>query len=170
MIHGYCQAIWHVYCDLRPCKPETLIKQIRPMETALKKCGHCAREKLLSEFGWQNHATDILRKSCKECDSRAEKLFGIEDEYEARRSARLFLKYGISPREEAQLLADQNGACAACGEIPEGKRLLVDYCKEYNVVRGLLCPACSKMVGRLGSDLSMMRKTMAYLQASVSGF
>jgi len=139
------------------------------METTLNTCVYCAGKKPASEFGWQNHNKKILRRSCKECDSRADELFGIEDEYEARRSARLFLKYEISPEEEAKLLADQNGACAACREIPEGKRLLVDYCRETTTVRGLLCPACRDTVGRVGADLSMMRRTMAYLQASGNG-
>lgn len=94
------------------------------------------------------------------------KLFGIKDDYEARRSARLFLKYGITPEEEAKMLVDQKGACATCEEKPDLQRLVIDFCEDTATIRGLLCPGCRTTIRRAGSNLLVWQRTMAYLLAS----
>lgn len=141
-------------------------RQERTVETITRKCRQCRCDLPIQMFGWQNRTKNILRATCRECDAAMIELFGIEDEYESRRATRLFLKYGITPDDEAALLKQQNGACAACGKKPEGKRLTVDYCEESGAVRGMLCPKCFKAVGWVGEDLAQMRRTMAYLLAS----
>lgn len=135
----------------------------------MSTCRLCRVEKPADRFGWQNRELNIPRATCKECDANATELFGIENDYEARRAARLFLAYGLTPEDEERFLTKQNGACAACGETPEGKRLSVDYCEETATVRGMLCPTCSNAVGRVGADLTVMQRTMIYLRNHHTG-
>ena len=103
-----------------------------------------------------------------ECDSVAETLFGIQNDYEARRAARLFRDYGLTPDAEKEILQNQNGCCASCGENPEDKRLVVDYCRETATVRGLLCPTCHSAVSRFGTDLRVMQRAIDYLRSTIA--
>ncbi len=110
--------------------PKTSVSQIVPgntMETAMKTCEECRTEKSQQHFAWQNKSHTILRSTCKECDSQSETLFGINNEYEARRAARLFIRYELTPASEEQFIRDQNGLCASCGELPDGKRLSTSH-------------------------------------------
>ena len=136
------------------------------MEMPTRICTQCNQAKTLDKFGWQNHERKISRASCMECDANAESLFGIDNEYEARRAARLFREYGLTPAREEKLLIEQGGSCASCGSVSDEKRLVVDYCHETASVRGLLCPSCQATVGRIGEDLTVMQRALDYLKAS----
>ena len=135
------------------------------METAAKTCRECREEKSLDQYAWQNRNTKKLRLSCKECDASASELFGNANEYEARRAARMFLKYEVTPSDEDRILKRQNGSCAACGSTPEGRRLAVDYCQETATVRGLLCPPCLQTIKQVGADVNQIFRAVNYLTA-----
>jgi hypothetical protein len=138
------------------------------METPTKHCRQCKTESTLEFFGWQNHEKRIRRNSCRECDANSETLFGIENDYEARRAARLFRDYGVTPDDEQEILQNQNGCCASCGEHPDDKRLVVDYCHETTNVRGMLCPTCHSAVAQFGTDLTVMQRALDYLRSTVA--
>lgn len=57
-------------------------------------------------------------------------------------------QYGITLEQEQQILANQGGACAICGEEPEpGQRLAVDHCHNTGRVRAMLCLGCNTQLG-----------------------
>jgi len=101
-----------------------------------------------------------------ECDANAESIFGIENDYEARRAARLFREFGLTPSDEEAMLCNQNNCCASCRKRTLEKRLVVDYCQETQTVRGLLCPTCHSTVGQIGMDISVMQNALDYLRSS----
>lgn len=61
--------------------------------------------------------------------------------------------YGITVDEYDEMLADQGGVCAICGEAPTTKRLAVDHDHETGELRGLLCVPCNAALGVLEDNL-----------------
>jgi hypothetical protein len=60
------------------------------------------------------------------------------------------VKYGLSEDELANMIATQEGRCAACGALPkEGRILFIDHCHATGQVRGLLCQSCNTLAGFL---------------------
>lgn len=91
--------------------------------------------------------------------------------------------YGLSERAYFDLLGEQNGTCALCGMLPEGKRLHVDHEHVVNLkslppderaatVRGLLCMPCNIFIGACGEDpdiairkaLELAKRVATYLR------
>ena len=64
--------------------------------------------------------------------------------------------HGLTPGEQAALVAAQGGACAICGRL--GERLQIDHDHRHcpgrtgcrHCVRGALCPRCNTALGRIG--------------------
>jgi hypothetical protein len=78
--------------------------------------------------------------------------------------------YGLSPEQYAELLAQQMGICAICGQ-PETREyrghpmvLAVDHCHDTDEVRGLLCGKCNVAIGMLNHDIGLLDKARAYLE------
>ena len=73
-------------------------------------------------------------------------------------------KYGISLADYTQMLTDQGGGCAICGELPAGKTLHVDH--EHwgaNRVRGLLCSRCNSMLAFACDTVDNLQAGIDYL-------
>jgi hypothetical protein len=84
-----------------------------------------------------------------------------------RRSYRLKALYDITSEQFAKLKAEQQGRCAACGEIPspseDGKEtLFVDHDHATGRVRALLCHRCNIAVGWV--ENCEIEKILAYLR------
>jgi hypothetical protein len=60
------------------------------------------------------------------------------------KSRRLKVRYGITLDAYEQMLCEQGGVCAICGDE---KELVVDHDHETGEVRGLLCRACNLRLG-----------------------
>lgn len=71
--------------------------------------------------------------------------------------------YGITIKDYADILIEQEGACAICGKIPEN-RLCVDHDHNSGKVRGLLCNKCNLGLGYFGDDLAIIMNAVIYLQ------
>ena len=74
--------------------------------------------------------------------------------------------YGITLEEYNVLLAKQNGHCALCSAIPNGRRLHVDHDHETHVVRGLLCRKCNSGLGSLGDNEAGLLRALAYIRGN----
>jgi len=85
---------------------------------------------------------------------------------------KLKTNYGISKCEYDQLLCDQNGKCAICGNeeiavhnITKKKQsLAVDHCHKTKKIRGLLCQDCNRGLGKFHDDTLRLEKAIEYLK------
>jgi hypothetical protein len=81
--------------------------------------------------------------------------------------------YNLTLDEYYTLLKAQDYRCAICGihandsKLPgPGKRngLVVDHCHATNTVRGLLCHSCNNVLGSAKDSVSILTKSVAYLE------
>lgn len=65
----------------------------------------------------------------------------------------LMLLYGISEADFDEMLADQHGVCAVCGEPPrDGQRMSIDHHHMTGRIRGIVHISCNLRLGRLERD------------------
>lgn len=78
------------------------------------------------------------------------------------RAYNLKKKYGLTTEQYEQMVNEQNGKCAICGEVPEGG-LTVDHCHRSGVVRALLCGFCNAGLGDFRDDPQRLESAARYL-------
>ena len=78
------------------------------------------------------------------------------------RSYRLKRRYGITLTEYNVLLKEQDGKCALCNKLPNGRWLDVDHDHTTNRVRGLLCYMCNQSLVSCHT-LETAKKVVEYL-------
>jgi hypothetical protein len=75
--------------------------------------------------------------------------------------------YGISLERFGQMIAEQDGRCAICRELPMGRgkgdMLVIDHCHQSGDVRGLLCGHCNIAIGLMSDSPDRLRQAAAYL-------
>lgn len=72
--------------------------------------------------------------------------------------------YGLPPGRYAQMMLEQDGVCAVCGNAcVTGRRLAVDHDHNTGAVRGLLCIRCNRAVGYLRDDPETALRLADYL-------
>ena len=80
--------------------------------------------------------------------------------YGGERSYLLKLRYGISAAEVQSLIEKQGGTCAICRTKPA---VHVDHDHATGRVRGILCFACNRGLGKVGDSVEVLRAMIAYL-------
>lgn len=81
-----------------------------------------------------------------------------------RREYRLAL-YGLDQAAFDQMLKDQYGGCAVCGEgLVGGKQTHIDHCHETGRTRGILCAKCNTAIGLLDDCPEKAMSLAAYLR------
>lgn len=73
--------------------------------------------------------------------------------------------YGITNEDYDQLLAQQDGVCAICGNLPGKQVLEIDHDHATGLVRGLLCHKCNVGIGFLNDDTVVLHKAIEYLES-----
>jgi hypothetical protein len=74
-------------------------------------------------------------------------------------------RYGVTPEQYDELLANQSGGCAICCQpCVSGMRLAVDHDHETGVVRGLLCMKCNRGLGLFCDQENLLNAAISYLQ------
>lgn len=138
-----------------------------------KRCGRCGVTKPVSEFyvrknpgGWDS--------SCKSCRSDISRERRVRRGPEWARDEGLRKRFGITLAQYDALLISQEGRCAACGALAEGRELHVDHdhaccpgrrsCGQC--VRALLCPPCNQALGLFQDDPALLLAAAAYLEPS----
>lgn len=164
-------------------------KLARAATTGEKKCTKCHEAKLVVEFYRHRGTADGRATYCISCvkaDRRAwvaanaervraaNKQWSDENPDRKRSDHRLYWlrAYGLTPEAYDQLLREQDGACAICGQAEtfvdprtaETRRLAVDHCHTTGRVRGLLCGRCNRSIGLLGDSAETLEKAAAYLR------
>lgn len=157
------------------------MKAIRPLPQR-KTCRDCRIEKPISAFGFSRSADSphgfYYRTYCSSCGAERSRIYGANNKH--RRNERLKTwrrenpdkarlndfrkrlrhKYNMSPAQLDQLLQAQGGKCWIC---QEEKRLVIDHNHETGRVRGLLCPICNTLLGRIEAYPNMITNIYAYL-------
>ena len=88
------------------------------------------------------------------------------------RVGRLCRDFRLTLEEYEELLQEQHGRCAACGEgetrLKHGKvqNLCVDHDHVTGFVRGLLCDSCNLILGRAKDSPERLRRLAAYLEVA----
>jgi hypothetical protein len=71
--------------------------------------------------------------------------------------------YSISVKECEEILIQQGGVCAICGNFPKKQRLDIDHDHKTGKVRGLLCKRCNLMLGNAEDNRSILQSALIYL-------
>lgn len=86
---------------------------------------------------------------------------------------RMFVrKYGLTLEQYEELLADQGGKCAICGQFETSfcgrsgsrRNLCVDHCHATGKVRALLCFRCNSTIGKIEESPQLLLAMSDYLQ------
>jgi hypothetical protein len=146
----------------------------------MKRCSKCGVEKELTQF-WSNAGR--LRSSCKVCErARNDKYKRERPEVSRQASVRWrknhpeqtatqnhrgkLRKYGVTETQYLNLVRDQGGVCAICGDVnTSGMRLAVDHSHRTGAIRGLLCNRCNAALGMLMNDPERCLKAALYLES-----
>lgn len=74
-------------------------------------------------------------------------------------------KYNLTVSDYNKMLEEQSGCCALClrhqSNFKRGYSLAVDHCHITGKVRGLLCYACNKLLGRM-EDKDYFKRVIDY--------
>lgn len=76
-------------------------------------------------------------------------------------------KYGITLDEYGEILKEQGGSCAICGQDrgTRDRRMDVDHCHETGGVRGILCEPCNKGIGMFLDNPEWLESAAHYLRS-----
>ena len=135
----------------------------------MKTCTKCGKKAPLEGFNKEKKAKDGRTSQCKTCcNERTRKHY--RDNPDAGWSRDIKKKYGITPQDYHDLLAEQGGVCANAGCTatnpgPNKNRWCVDHNHDTGEIRGLLCSNCNAAAGILQDHPDTLRGLADYLEA-----
>lgn len=158
----------------------------------MKKCVGCKITKLNSEFNKNKSEKDGLSDYCKQCrkeyyfthrckfrklsndyrlkHKKERQIYNDSHKKEAR-ERRLKIRYGITLKQYNQMLKEQKGFCAICGNkesrLSNNKKitiLSVDHNHETGQVRKLLCYRCNHVLGLVNDNIILLENHIKYLK------
>lgn len=122
---------------------------------ARKKCHNCYMR-------WYKRTHPEYREYAKK---RRREWYHNEGGRDTQRNTAFQKAYGISLADYEQMLVEQDGRCAICGQPPKDRRLAVDHDHETGRVRGLLCYGhCNRAIGLLRDNPELLRRAAEYLE------
>ena len=130
------------------------------------------------------HTSSVEMKTCRKCketlpidmfytrrlDCKPCYLEEKREKYDPKVGADKHLrqKYGITLDQYDDMLSDQGGVCAICGEYNVDRkdthlRMPVDHCHKTGKVRGILCNRCNLVLGKVEDSIELLSKAINYL-------
>ncbi len=130
----------------------------------MKICSKCKNTKPLAEFSKNG---PYFHSHCKMCKNRAHKKRYYENP-EKERIYRFIHRYGITLKEVRAMYTTQNKLCPICGGKMKfgGNRnnsAHVDHDHKTQVVRGVICAACNRLLGAAKDNIWTLHKAIEYL-------
>jgi hypothetical protein len=126
-----------------------------------KTCCHCDEMKPLGAFHRQPSGVAGRHSWCKDCfNAYAREHRNRKVTPEQRLKNNLWTRYRLRPADVEQMLADQGGVCAICGEEP--RRRHIDHNHETGEVRGILCHGCNIALPHV-EDAEWLHLALVYL-------
>ncbi len=88
--------------------------------------------------------------------------------YDSKKQRSAFLRshYGITFSEYEDMLKQQRGVCAICGDGKKHKTqkyLHIDHNHKTSKVRGLLCIRCNTIIGNCKEDVDILQRAIKYI-------
>jgi hypothetical protein len=141
------------------------------MSTKCAKCGETDK----SKFTKNSAKSSGLQSYCKKCHNDAQKARRLQRGYNFENLRRC---YRITVEKYNEMLIQQGGVCAICGEpetvVVRGRviNLAVDHDHSCcpgktscgKCVRGLLCRRCNWILARWRDDMKLFEKAISYLR------
>lgn len=140
------------------------------MRMAVRSCAWCSAE-FESRWSSAKFCSDECRTSATrkrlaayQREHYRKHRQGSAEEQTRLRHLRYQRKYGISEEQFLKMEADQDHACAICGDPPNGKgRFHVDHDAKTGRVRGLLCARCNLGIGCFLDSPDRLHAAIDYL-------
>lgn len=129
-------------------------------------CSSCAEKQIIRQ---KNKRAERRRAGlCPSCGSKPRTGYRRCDRCrDKRHAASIRSLYGLTPGEYREMLLDQDGGCAICGDPPgtgyNTRRLHVDHDHTTGRVRALLCSRCNVILGMCDEDPERLRKVLQYI-------
>lgn len=95
------------------------------------------------------------------------KKYNADPNNKVRRINSRFKKLGVKAFDFEAMLKTQDGQCAICRRVPT-RTLDIDHDHATNVVRGLLCNRCNRLLGIARDDRELLRIAALYLERTTS--
>ncbi|NGM13027.1 endonuclease VII domain-containing protein [Verrucosispora sp. WMMA2044] len=138
------------------------VKPVREVAEGHRYCADCGSVKPLIDFPRNRADSSGYATYCKPCHNTRtsetkQRLYGGNREYHLRR------RYGIGQREFDELLAEQGGLCAVCGD-PDPEH--VDHDHRTGWVRGILCFNCNGGLGQFRDSPTRLARAVTYLRGT----
>ena len=144
-----------------PSPGRPAIRRNRELDKRGKRwCPECEMELPRIEFGKRGDRG--CAAYCYACARQRAKT-----ERRRRKNGRAILlqrKLGENKHVYDQLILEQGGVCAICGEDNGDKALVIDHDHETNRLRGLLCQKCNSGLGILGDTESALERALKYVR------
>jgi hypothetical protein len=120
----------------------------------------CRCIKPLDDFPRNRSTKDGRATYCKPCHNQrmketSERLYGGHANFLRQR------RYGVSADEVAEMVRHQGGTCAICRTKPA---VHIDHDHATGRVRGILCFACNRGLGKAGDSVEVLKAMIAYLR------
>ena len=135
-----------------------------------KICKSCNTEFTLDNYS-KGQGKYKKANVCKQCDSVARvaryKNYSEDRRKELQRRNRVNhykVNYNLPQYVAEQLANNRVGQCQICSKV---SNLVVDHCHNTNIVRGLLCDSCNKMLGHSFDNPDVLTKAANYLKDNV---
>ena len=115
------------------------------------------------------HPEEVAARAKKHRENNKEKLSAKakvrrDANKESNKSYQLQHLYNITLEDKQQMIQDQQGLCASCGNIlSEGKKIHVDHNHQTGCIRGILCQACNNGLGYFKDDPKLTNAATIYL-------
>lgn len=139
-------------------------------DTLGKQCSRCKETKPASDFypDRSGRRKDGLHCWCRPCTLEYNRAYikrNPEENRERARRSRVKARYGITWQQRDQLIEEQDGKCAVCGdEFRNPKATHIDHCHDSGRVRGILCEGCNLGLGSFKDDPRRLLNAVAYLE------
>jgi hypothetical protein len=125
--------------------------------TEYRYCRWCLTRKPMDQYYWSDTRRRTRKRACNTCH---------RSRYQPTRAERPALRRrdndGLTEGRYAELLARQDGRCAACQDVFRGSPH-VDHSHRTGEVRGLLCGPCNTGLGQFRDDPARLRAAADYL-------
>lgn len=155
----------------------------------MKECTKCHRMLAMEDYRNKKRGMFGKNASCRKCEARQareyrkdkqvkKQLAQYSKEYskrpiykKVRLKTRLKAMYNMTYNEYEEMLKEQNGACAICGNdeivfdrLGRPQRLSVDHDHKTGKVRGLLCVNCNRGISAFKENEKLFENAVKYLK------